>query len=75
MEIIATDRRGKIHRHAASDKLSDSEVLERFGLLDRPFSVDVHPSGRPDLTRRIQTFEARPEGSRVWQTPTPSREV
>ena len=41
-------------RHKCSDELSHKEILERFGLKDRNWTVVIHEGGRPDMARTIQ---------------------
>jgi hypothetical protein len=41
-------------RHRCSERLTDNEVIERFGISAR-FTVVAYPEGRPDLSETIQT--------------------
>lgn len=43
--------------HRCSAELTHKEILERFGLKDRRWTVQIHEEGRPDLGRVIQREE------------------
>ena len=52
-------QKGKLHaRHRCSGELINREILERFGLKDRNWTVVIHEEHRPDLAHTIQ-FEGK----------------
>jgi hypothetical protein len=54
MVYECTDRRGVMHVHHLSDKLTAQEAMERLGVWQRPFRVMRYPTGRPDLAVTVQ---------------------
>jgi hypothetical protein len=54
MVYLCIDRYGVEHAHPMPGSLSAKEAMGRLGVLDRPFKVQRHPDGRPDLTHTVQ---------------------
>lgn len=57
--VIECWQDGKLRAsHRCSEELTHKEILERFGLKDRRWTVQINEEHRPDLARVIQREES-----------------